>query len=410
MRPDGTNDFQALQNFARRGEDDRPALHGLRPALPGWLRPARRSARRAQAPASAADAAPCATGSATRTTSRVTATSFFNSACDLQLEGVVSKRRDAPYRAGRGRDWVKTKCLLRQEFVVVGYTDPGGSRHGVRRARARRARGRRLDQAGRARGHRLHRRVAARHPRAPARARARRSRRSSTRPDGARRHEHPLGRAHARRRGRVRRVDRGRAAPAPVVPRAARGQVRRGGHRREPPLPPPERLAPGASPDEGRWSPIVAGVAADESGPRLLAGRRRHQARARALLRVGRRADAAARRGPPALARALPHRLHRRVLLPEAHRELSRMPSATVRHLRAGRRRDGALRAHHAGCRASSASRRWACSRSTPGDRGPTTPRSPTGSSSIWTRTRICRGRLSPRPRCCCAASSIASA
>lgn len=53
---------------------------------------------------------------------------FFAGACQLGVEGIVSKRAASPYRSGRGRDWVKVKCLARQEFVVVGYTDPGGSR------------------------------------------------------------------------------------------------------------------------------------------------------------------------------------------------------------------------------------------------------------------------------------------
>ncbi len=53
---------------------------------------------------------------------------FFRTACDLGVEGIVSKRADAPYRAGRGRDWLKVKCLKRQEFVIVGFTDPSGSR------------------------------------------------------------------------------------------------------------------------------------------------------------------------------------------------------------------------------------------------------------------------------------------
>jgi bifunctional non-homologous end joining protein LigD len=42
-------------------------------------------------------------------------------ACRLSLEGIVSKIADAPYRPGRGRDWVKSKCSARQEFVVAGY-------------------------------------------------------------------------------------------------------------------------------------------------------------------------------------------------------------------------------------------------------------------------------------------------
>lgn len=42
-------------------------------------------------------------------------------ACRLNLEGVISKRRDAPYRSGRGGDWIKTKCGERQEFVIIGF-------------------------------------------------------------------------------------------------------------------------------------------------------------------------------------------------------------------------------------------------------------------------------------------------
>ncbi len=42
-------------------------------------------------------------------------------ACRLSLEGIISKIADAPYRPGRGRDWVKSKCSARQEFVVAGY-------------------------------------------------------------------------------------------------------------------------------------------------------------------------------------------------------------------------------------------------------------------------------------------------
>lgn len=43
-------------------------------------------------------------------------------ACELGLEGIVSKRRDTPYRSGRTRDWLKVKCGRRQEVVVGGYT------------------------------------------------------------------------------------------------------------------------------------------------------------------------------------------------------------------------------------------------------------------------------------------------
>ncbi|NWG47294.1 MAG: DNA ligase D [Alphaproteobacteria bacterium] len=49
-------------------------------------------------------------------------------ACRMGLEGIVSKRASAPYRSGRGEDWRKSKCVGRDEFVIVGYrrsTVPG---------------------------------------------------------------------------------------------------------------------------------------------------------------------------------------------------------------------------------------------------------------------------------------------
>ena len=45
----------------------------------------------------------------------------LENACRLSLEGIVSKRSDAPYRSGRGRDWIKSKCSHRQEFVIAGH-------------------------------------------------------------------------------------------------------------------------------------------------------------------------------------------------------------------------------------------------------------------------------------------------
>jgi bifunctional non-homologous end joining protein LigD len=42
-------------------------------------------------------------------------------ACRMGLEGIVSKLRDSPYRPGRGKSWVKSKCSARQEFVIGGF-------------------------------------------------------------------------------------------------------------------------------------------------------------------------------------------------------------------------------------------------------------------------------------------------
>jgi bifunctional non-homologous end joining protein LigD len=47
---------------------------------------------------------------------------FLASACQMGLEGVISKRRDAPYRPGRTDNFIKSKCHDEQEFVVVGFT------------------------------------------------------------------------------------------------------------------------------------------------------------------------------------------------------------------------------------------------------------------------------------------------
>jgi len=55
---------------------------------------------------------------------------IFESACDLSLEGVIGKRLGSPYVSSRSADWIKLKCRLRQEFVIVGYTRPQGSRSG----------------------------------------------------------------------------------------------------------------------------------------------------------------------------------------------------------------------------------------------------------------------------------------
>ncbi|HEX5031263.1 MAG TPA: DNA ligase D [Candidatus Eisenbacteria bacterium] len=54
----------------------------------------------------------------------------FQEACRRGLEGIVSKRRDAPYRGGRVGSWLKVKCTAQQELVIAGYTEPQGSRTG----------------------------------------------------------------------------------------------------------------------------------------------------------------------------------------------------------------------------------------------------------------------------------------
>jgi bifunctional non-homologous end joining protein LigD len=131
--PDGRTSFQALQNaFAgvRAGEGGALAyfvfdllhLDGADlTALPLLERKARlaRLLRRPPAPLRYAqhvvdDGAP-----------------LFAEACRMGAEGIIAKRADQPYRAGRGPGWLKLKCIARQEFVVGGFTDPRGSRSGL---------------------------------------------------------------------------------------------------------------------------------------------------------------------------------------------------------------------------------------------------------------------------------------
>jgi bifunctional non-homologous end joining protein LigD len=51
---------------------------------------------------------------------------FYDKACAMHVEGIVSKRTDAPYTPGNRGLWRKVKCLNRAEFVLVGWTDPEG--------------------------------------------------------------------------------------------------------------------------------------------------------------------------------------------------------------------------------------------------------------------------------------------
>ncbi|MGD8321160.1 MAG: DNA ligase D [Gemmatimonadota bacterium] len=48
----------------------------------------------------------------------------------MRLEGIVAKKADAPYRGGRSRSWIKVRAVRVEDFVVVGWTEPGGARSG----------------------------------------------------------------------------------------------------------------------------------------------------------------------------------------------------------------------------------------------------------------------------------------
>jgi bifunctional non-homologous end joining protein LigD len=56
---------------------------------------------------------------------------FYQEACRQGWEGLIAKRADAPYQAGRTKDWLKFKCENNQELVIGGFTDPQGTRTGL---------------------------------------------------------------------------------------------------------------------------------------------------------------------------------------------------------------------------------------------------------------------------------------
>lgn len=46
---------------------------------------------------------------------------FLELACEIGLEGIIAKRRSAPYRSGRGGEWLKIKCIQTESFAIIGY-------------------------------------------------------------------------------------------------------------------------------------------------------------------------------------------------------------------------------------------------------------------------------------------------
>jgi bifunctional non-homologous end joining protein LigD len=131
VEPDGTTSFQGLQEALSQGATERLAFFAFDLLhLDGWdLTEAPLESRKAVL---AAVVGRLPEGPV-RFSDHVAGhgTEFFANACAHKIEGIVSKRRDRPYRSGRGRDWVKVKCLQRQDFVIGGWTEPSGSREAL---------------------------------------------------------------------------------------------------------------------------------------------------------------------------------------------------------------------------------------------------------------------------------------
>lgn len=52
----------------------------------------------------------------------------FRQACAMDLEGIVSKRRDAPYRSGRQDIWVKSKCIKSDTYPIIAFVEKLGAK------------------------------------------------------------------------------------------------------------------------------------------------------------------------------------------------------------------------------------------------------------------------------------------
>jgi bifunctional non-homologous end joining protein LigD len=127
VRPDGTTSFSGIQNATDAGRDaeltyfvfDLLFLNGIDLAnRPLAERKAMLAKTLAKAPA------------AIRYSDHVIGHGkrFRDAACKVKAEGIISKQVDAAYAPDDRGIWRKSKCLNREEFVVVGFTDPDGSR------------------------------------------------------------------------------------------------------------------------------------------------------------------------------------------------------------------------------------------------------------------------------------------
>jgi bifunctional non-homologous end joining protein LigD len=127
LRPDGTSSFQALQNVFRTGKTAELIYYVFDILyLNGYdLRNAPLELRRNILQRVISEA-----HELIRFSNYIQGSGeeVIDKACQLHLEGIVSKRRESAYQPGRGLDWVKVKCSQRAEFVGGGFTKPSGAR------------------------------------------------------------------------------------------------------------------------------------------------------------------------------------------------------------------------------------------------------------------------------------------
>ncbi|HEU0013530.1 MAG TPA: non-homologous end-joining DNA ligase, partial [Longimicrobium sp.] len=129
LTPQGTTSFQALQNVLNTGREADLVFYAFdllyldgRDLRPAPLLARKEALRGLMAGADAAGPL--------RFSDHILGhgEEFYRQACRTGLEGIISKRADSKYQAKRTREWLKVKCVQRQEFVIGGFTDPKGSR------------------------------------------------------------------------------------------------------------------------------------------------------------------------------------------------------------------------------------------------------------------------------------------
>lgn len=130
LEPDGTTNFQMLQNTIRRGDDRRLRYYAFDLLfLNGHDLTAARLDERKELLRAIIEPDQQA---AVQFSEHIQGDgrTVFEQACRLGAEGIVSKRVDGKYVMGRTKDWIKSKCFQSDEFVVGGYTDSTTSRLG----------------------------------------------------------------------------------------------------------------------------------------------------------------------------------------------------------------------------------------------------------------------------------------
>ncbi|MBI3128533.1 MAG: DNA ligase D [Candidatus Tectomicrobia bacterium] len=132
LREDGTSDFQALQNSLKGGSDapivyyvfDLPYADGFDLRKSPLIERKELLRRRLESRAGM--------DSHLQYSQHVQGkgSEVYGHACRIGVEGVVCKKAGSEYQPKRTKTWLKVKCTRRQEFVIGGFTDPGGSRRG----------------------------------------------------------------------------------------------------------------------------------------------------------------------------------------------------------------------------------------------------------------------------------------